>query len=164
MQTWLPHPNFRETAKLLDRQRLGKQRIEGWMLLRILSGDDSDAGVNTWRHHPVVPMWRGHEFVLLDYTTTMCDEWIQRGYRDTTLPKCLDIGANEIRRVMEQYDKVERPLWSFKQPPWLGDEALHRAYRLLLLDRNFEHYGHFWPELEGETLPTKFPFPKGDGA
>ncbi|CAM5346647.1 Cytoplasmic protein OS=Streptomyces chartreusis OX=1969 GN=CP983_00565 PE=4 SV=1 [Streptomyces chartreusis] len=28
MQTFLPHPDFRQTALLLDRRRLGKQRVE----------------------------------------------------------------------------------------------------------------------------------------
>lgn len=34
MQTFLPDPAFRTTAQLLDRRRLGKQRVEALLVLR----------------------------------------------------------------------------------------------------------------------------------
>lgn len=38
MQTFLPYENFNKTAQVLDRKRLGKQRVETLTIFRTLSG------------------------------------------------------------------------------------------------------------------------------
>ena len=38
MQTFLPHPNFAASAHVLDRQRLGKQRVENLQIMSALLG------------------------------------------------------------------------------------------------------------------------------
>lgn len=48
MQTFLPYPSFVESAKCLDRQRLGKQRVEVLQLLKALLVPGSG-----WGNHPV---------------------------------------------------------------------------------------------------------------
>ena len=52
MQTFLPYPDFRASAQVLDRRRLGKQRVEALQVLRglIVPGYG-------WRRHPAVRMW-----------------------------------------------------------------------------------------------------------
>lgn len=47
MQTFLPYPSFAESARVLDRQRLGKQRVEVLQLLRALTGQTKG-----WANHP----------------------------------------------------------------------------------------------------------------
>lgn len=37
MQTFLPYPDFRQSAKVLDRARLGKQRVECLQLARAIA-------------------------------------------------------------------------------------------------------------------------------
>lgn len=37
MQTFLPYEDFEQTASVLDRQRLGKQRVETLQLLKALT-------------------------------------------------------------------------------------------------------------------------------
>ena len=37
MQTFLPHPDFAATARVLDKRRLGKQRVEAIQVLRGLT-------------------------------------------------------------------------------------------------------------------------------
>ena len=37
MQTFLPYPSFEETASILDYRRLGKQRVEGFQILNIIT-------------------------------------------------------------------------------------------------------------------------------
>ena len=38
MQTFLPYPDFTQSAKTLDYRRLGKQRVEAWQILNALRG------------------------------------------------------------------------------------------------------------------------------
>jgi len=37
MQTFLPYQNFTKSAQCLDRQRLGKQRVEAWQILQAIT-------------------------------------------------------------------------------------------------------------------------------
>jgi hypothetical protein len=54
VQTFLPYPDFRSTARVLDQRRLGKQRVEALQVLRGLIRPGYG-----WRHHPAVKMWAG---------------------------------------------------------------------------------------------------------
>lgn len=80
MQTFLPHLSFRESARCLDRQRLGKQRIECKQILRALAGESKG-----WARHPATLRWRGHERALCHYAAAVCVEWRRRGYNDAQL-------------------------------------------------------------------------------
>ena len=56
MQTFLPYNDFKKTAACLDNRRLGKQRVEAYQILRIISGKRTSGG---WLRHPAVLMWKG---------------------------------------------------------------------------------------------------------
>lgn len=56
MQTFLPYPDFDDSARVLDYRRLGKQRVEARQILRAISG--STYG---WQSHLAVRMWRGYQ-------------------------------------------------------------------------------------------------------
>lgn len=136
MQTFLPYPDFSESARVLDRQRLGKQRVECLQIMKALK--DPDYG---WQHHPAVTMWRGYECALMRYAQTMCREWAARGYKDTCFAK-----------IFALVDLTDIML----DPPWLGDAALHASHRSNLLRKNPEHYIQFdWDE--PSTLPYVWP-------
>ena len=64
MQTFLPTSDFRESARLLDYKRLGKQRVEGMQLLNAMQPDYDKKG---WLKHPAKIMWEGHEDMLRKY-------------------------------------------------------------------------------------------------
>jgi len=123
MQTFLPYPEFDRSASVLDRQRLGKQRVEAYQIMRAIT-------VGTgWSRHPIVKMWAGSEGALKLYSNAMVEEWIRRGYRNS----------------MEIYDvsglKMEYP-W------WLGLEEFHSSHRAALLAKDYEHYSTYgWREL-----------------
>lgn len=135
MQTFLPYPDFADSAAVLDDVRLGKQRVEAYQILRSLL--EITQG---WRHHPAVRMWRGHTNALVDYGLAMCVEWTARGRADTVHDKLL-----ELRRR-------GRAL----RPAWLGDEAFHASHRSNLLRKDPEWYGRFgW--LEPPDLPYVWP-------
>lgn len=129
MQTFLPYPNFEQSAKVLDRQRLGKQRVE---VLTLLKGG--------WKNHPASKMWHGHERYLALYGMAICDEWISRGYKDTCREK--------IKFYFERQ--------SGSPPPWLGREDFHASHRSNLLRKSPDYYGKFgWAE--GPDLPYVWP-------
>jgi hypothetical protein len=142
VQTFLPVPDFAETARILDDARLGKQRVETFQIIRTLDGVTKG-----WRNHPAVRMWRGYETALIEYGLAMCTEWDERGYADTVRGKLAD-----HRRA------AGGPL---VLPPWIGDEALHASHRSNLLRKDPEFYGRYhWSE--PADLPYVWPVPKPD--
>jgi hypothetical protein len=137
MQTFLPYQDFLRSAKVLDRQRLGKQRVEVLQLLRAIS----DGGA--WSNHPAAKMWRCNTNALVLYGLIMCNEWQTRGYLDTCYDKISEHTTPGIGCVM---------------PSWLGDEAFHASHRSNLLRKDPSHYGKFgWSE--PPDLPYIWPQP-----
>lgn len=147
MQTFLPYPDFRQTAKVLDRQRLGKQRIETKQIIQTLLGESSGQG---WANHPAVLMWEGFEARLCVYGLYICDEWRRRGYEDN------QFAWFDLKRKELSHGKW--PLY----PDWFGDERLHESHRRKLVWKFPSHYGptfdlpdepfgepeYYWPVLE----------------
>lgn len=136
MQTFLPSPDYSESAKFLDRQRLGKQRVEAYQILRSLRGES-----NGWLNHPTVKMWRGHELQLILYTIAICNEWTSRGYKDTIKSKVLDMIP----------DHPDNSL-----PKWLGNEYLHLTHRSNLVRKLPEYYCWIFPNTPND-LPYYWP-------
>ena len=144
MQTFLPHPNFHISAKALDYQRLGKQRVEAWQIYRALCGQTAG-----WRNHPSTRMWAGHELSLLHYGSEMCLEWARRGYVDNMLPR-----FREAMSVLHLDGASDAP------PQWIGNEAFHSSHRAALLFKNPNWYGQFnW--LEQPKLDYVWPTSNG---
>lgn len=130
MQTFLPVPDFKKSAAILDRPRLGKQRVEAMQILKALRGE-SDG----WRNHPAVKMWAGHQGCLMFYLKAMIDEWRSRGYRDTIW----DNWKGSLHTIEN--------LAEFHDPKWLGDPLFHAAHRSNLLRKDFSYYSQFgWNE------------------
>ncbi len=125
MQTFLPYPEFEKSAAVLDRQRLGKQRVEAYQIIRSITFG------NGWVHHPIVKMWTGFENALKLYSNAIVTEWIRRGYRNN-----LEIYNLDGCRV------------AF--PWWLGKHEFHASHRAALLAKNYGHYSKFgWGEAPG---------------
>ena len=152
MQTFLPYKSFKESAKVLDWRRLGKQRVECKQLLQaLLCGpyqvkvgdvwlpikDPSSTTAATrktpWFNHPAAKMWMCYEDTLVVYAIEICKEWINRGYNDSLLPFFLDY--NNVDGLYAQ------------EPPWLGEEEFHASHRSNLLRKDYAHYSQFgWDE------------------
>ena len=137
MQTFLPYPRFDQTASILDRQRLGKQRVECKQILMTLTGQSRG-----WVNHPAIRMWAGYEWTLRAYTYAICAEWINRGYRDTIRDwlTTLDLPAHRAPVV----------------PPWLGDPAFHLSHQSNLVRKMPAHYRAFFPDVP-DDLPYVWP-------
>jgi hypothetical protein len=137
MQTFVPlGSDFAGNAKVLDMKRLGKQRVEGLQILRTLTGVGKG-----WENHPIVKMWKGHEYVLGLYTIAMCDEWISKGYKDT----CRD----QIISIMESFDMPK------VTPMWLEDPELKLSHKSNLIRKMPDHYGKLWAGVPND-LPYKW--------
>lgn len=138
VQTFLPYPDFAASAKALDRQRLGKQRLEALQLLQVLRGVEGRTG---WRNHPALLMWKGHANALAMYGIAICREWRRRGYQDTLLP-----------RFEALVDRSE----GFRRPTWFGRPEFHAAHRGNLLRKDPAFYGQYgWTE--SPDLPYVWP-------
>lgn len=148
MQTFLPYGSFSESAAVLDRARLGKQRAECIQIMQALT-DPTKKG---WRRHPAVQMWRGHLMALADYGMLVTEEWLNRGYRDSGT-------AGKLWLCVPEHA-------TYTLPPWLGNELFHSTHRAALLAKDFEHYSQFgwleqpqidylWPVFHGDSLILK---------
>lgn len=138
MQTFLPHPNFPDSAAVLDNKRLGKQRVEVIQILNALTLPHYG-----WKNHPAVRMWLGYEFSLANYGLYICDEWIRRGFKDTCRGKIAQILDKEPLSGLYTLRGDSR----FSVPPWMGQHAVHASHRSNLLRKDPEHYGQFnWDE------------------
>lgn len=122
MQTFLPYPSFTQSALVLDRQRLGKQRVEALQIIFALTKENYG-----WKNHPAVKMWKNHVPALAKYGIIICDEWIKRGYKDSTREKFLVYTSNK----------------NIDLPNWIGDCDFHKAHQSKLLSKKPDWYTKF---------------------
>jgi len=126
VQTFLPYKNFAKCAQALDRQRLGKQRVEAMQILKACAGEYSKG----WLKHPAVLMWKGHEHTLVEYGVAICDEWLSRGYKDTCRDKIINLG---------------KQFKNSTYPGWLGNKEFHTSHQSNLIRKKPEHYSDIFP-------------------
>ena len=142
VNTFLPYPDFIQSAQSLDSRRLGKQRVEALQILRANLGL-----AKGWANHPAAVMWRGHENALIAYGIAMCDEWVKRGYVD-----------NCKGQFMELYKVHNSPKPKHtKGPWWLDNEEFHESHQSNLVRKDSNHYAfkvsndlpYKWPVMDG---------------
>lgn len=146
MQTFLPYPDPRASAAVLDDRRLGKQRVETFQVLRALTWPQYG-----WKHHPVVKMWRGFVPALVSYGLACVDEWRARGRADATRTALLEFTGGAEPDWDELHD-------AGALPPWVGDEALHLSHRSALVRKEPEHYRPLFADVP-DDLPYVWPDP-----
>jgi hypothetical protein len=139
MQSFLPMPDFAETAGILDPRRLGKQRVETLQILRGLTVPGYG-----WRHHPAVKMWAGYEEALVRYGVEICAAWTATGRSDTcegslVTELAVSCGVQQPRSQTELARTGDLP-------PWLGDPFFHRSHRSALLRKDPKCYSRFFDD------------------
>lgn len=140
MQTFLPFPDFDESAYALDPRRLGKQRVE---TLQIMSALMTGSG---WVNHPATKMWKGHEWSLLLYQKAVCEAWVHDlGHKDSCWRK--------TARIYFEHYKGED---DFAPPPWLGDERFHISHQSNLLRKDPQYYRKAFPGVP-DNIPYFWP-------
>jgi hypothetical protein len=141
IQTFLPVPDFKECARILDKKRVWKQVIEAKTILDILVREqepetkENSSGLCLlisvpWANHPVTRMWRGHEGFLTIYYNTFLRECI-----------------NERQIRVKAYSEIILPSTVYPLPSWMSDERVYSSHRSNLLRKDPVYYGKFgWLE------------------
>lgn len=132
MQTFVPFgADFKSNAQVLDRARLGKQRVETFQILNALQGLSKG-----WVNHPATRMWRGYEPALAYYGIVMCKEWRRRGYMDSMLTRFGPFLDDQI--IL---------------PDWLERDDIMESHRSNLIRKRPDIYQPVWP-----TVPDDLPY------
>lgn len=145
MQTFVPWPDAAESARSLDRARLGKQRVEALQVLRAIT-----LPTYGWQSHPAIAMWRGYRPALAAYSLAVTDEWIAQGHADTVRPQIAEFAPG-----------VEADTAGLELPTWWGDEAVHLSHRSKLVQKDPEHYRGVFP---GTPEDLDYAWPPADPA
>ena len=153
MQTFLPFAttDFRQSAEVLDNQRLNKQALEGWQIMLTLLKLDPEGNHRDpkgWVNHPAVKMWKGHEELLYYYVLCMVAEWRDRGFNST-------IGSKATATITAAY-KADKLSIGNGPPVWIINKAkfeeIASSHRQALLVKDYSWYRRFnWPEDNGVT-------------
>ncbi|MFC4495774.1 MSMEG_6728 family protein [Streptomyces ovatisporus] len=149
MQTFLPCADFVEAALVLDRRRLGKQRVEALQVLRGLTVPGYG-----WRRHPAVRMWAGYEEALVRYGLEVCRVWSDHGHQDSCAASLVaDLTAFRPGTPVRDQPQL---LAAGELPPWLGDEAFHRSHQSALIRKDPATYAPLFPGVP-DDLPYVWP-------
>ncbi|MGW0535584.1 MSMEG_6728 family protein [Streptomyces sp. NPDC003032] len=149
MQTFLPYPEFTRSAAVLDRARLGKQRVEALQVLRGLTVPGYG-----WRHHPAVRMWAGYEEALVRYGLDVCAVWVAQGRPDSCAATLVtDFTRHRPGVTVRAQEQLAD---NGELPPWLGDPAFHRSHQSALARKDPEFYSTLFPGVP-DDLPYVWP-------
>jgi hypothetical protein len=131
MQTFLPFPDYAESASVLDDRRLGKQRVENLQILgALLEG-------RGWTNHPATKMWRSYEWSLVMYQDAIHHEWVNlRKFTDTCMEKTVNLYFKH--RIEPEPDR---------EPWWLGDWAFHFSHQSNLVRKDPIYYTPYFPDV-----------------
>jgi len=155
LTTLLPFPNFRETARVLNKKHLGVMRMNAYEIARIALIRDEEDPEYVKKEDPAVEMWRGYGFALVAYACAMCDEYVARGFNDGIKAKLLVMVSEVVGMSPDALEGVahqdaleaESLAPNHPLPSWLGDEELHSAHRSILLRWDRVWYGQYgWQE------------------
>ena len=139
MQTFLPSSDYEYSAQILDNKRLNKQILEGYQILKVLSGA-SESGA--WRNHPAVLMWKDAEHSLMDYIDHMVYEADWRGIKT-------DKNVSNLKTLKSAFSH----LWGKAQPVWSKPEHVKRVtmtHKANLYRKDPEIYAEFYTAKSSE--------------
>ena len=130
MQTFITSFDMKRNFQILDRQRLGKQRVEAiqiaWEILGKCTG---------WRNHPAINMWRGYApYLIRVYIFNCMKEWKDRGYKND---KC----EKHFQKLIEKVKDLP-----IRTPPWIT-LGFCKSHQSNLLRKNPNYYRRFFPNI-----------------
>jgi hypothetical protein len=129
MQIFLPYPSFKESLKVLDNKRLGKQLVETYQIISAITRRPKLDGTpyKGWLNHPCTIMWKNNVTALKLYLNYSIEEWVVRGFKNTMNYEIFD----------------EDPV----VPSWFGNEKFHSSHRANLLKKEPNFYAKYnWTE------------------
>ena len=129
MQIFLPYPSFKQSLKVLDNKRLGKQRVETYQIISAITQRPKLDGTpyKGWLNHPCTIMWKNNLNALKEYLNLSISEWVSRGFNNTMV-----------------FEEIIGPV---EYPNFIGFERFHSSHRANLLKKDFEFYSKYkWTE------------------
>lgn len=125
MQTFLPYPDLKQSLKVLDNKRLGKQRVEAYQIISAITKRPKLNGepYKGWVNHPCTVMWKNHLNLLKQYYNLCVEEWVDRGF------------VNNMEK--------ETINGHITHPEWFGVKIFHDSHKSNLLKKDFAHYSKF---------------------
>lgn len=124
MQTFVPYSDPVQTAKVLDRQRLGKQRIEAIQIARSILGLTKG-----WANHPAVRMWKKNTGYLVNvYLVAMMNEWSERGYSN----------EKSYQHYLHLKDLIDA---GNSKPVWMENSRVLDSHKAMLVRKKPDYYG-----------------------
>ena len=150
MQTFMPFDDYQDTADILDNKRLNKQILEGYQILKILSGA-SPSGA--WRNHPAVLMWKRSEHHLSNYIDTLVVEANHRGIRTEKNVSNLNIlkegfgdrWGNTTPFWVSDLEKLSRVTNSHKANLYRKDPIYYAEFQSNTANPCCEKCLYYWP-------------------
>jgi hypothetical protein len=139
MQTFLPSADYEYAAQTLDNKRLNKQILEGYQIMKVLSGA-SESGA--WRNHPAVLMWKDAEHSLMDYIDNMVYEANFRGIKT-------DKNVSNLQTLKRSFSHM----WGNIKPVWSKPEHIDRVittHRVNLYRKDSVLYSQFYTAKDSE--------------
>ena len=139
MQTFLPFSDYEQVAETLDNKRLNKQILEGYQILKVLSGA-SESGA--WRNHPAVLMWKNSEHYLDEYINYMVIEAAYRGIKT-------DKNVSNLKDLKARFKKR----WGNAKPIWSKPEHIDRVittHKANLYRKDADAYAQFYTAKNSE--------------
>jgi hypothetical protein len=149
--TWLPYPNMRLSAHVLDSSTLGVQLGHAITVLRIIA---NPTGRHHLQFHTTTAAWWHWPEAVAFYADCVHREIVHRGYtgvapsprspegvRAYNIPKEWAVGSPDV-------------------PDWIGMEHIHASHRASLLRKDVGWYSQFgWDEVPGHrpALPRRMP-------
>lgn len=129
MQTFVPHREHAESARVLDNKRLNKQLLEGRQIIGILATGKTKGA---WVNHPAVLMWRGCEGELYRYLEDIKNECVDRG-----------ISTEKNWSTINQI-KEDAVVWTeYRMPDWWTDTRVFQSHRMNLYRKDPEYYAQY---------------------
>lgn len=153
MLVFLPYPNMRLSAHVLDSITLGEQLYASLSILRILAAKNQGTG-GVHRYTMSTRIWREYHTALLRMVNCVLSEMANRGY-EAPLEYLASAKEMKKQRLPESWLTEE-----FYIPEWMGYESMHASHRAMLKNRNNYWYSQFgWDEPAVASLiwPGKMP-------
>ncbi len=126
VNTFIPFKSISKTMKVLDRQRLGKQRLECKQIIEVIENKRTG-----YKNHPIVCMWKDNVDGLKYYYNKCIDEWVNRGYKNN----------------MEKYE-IEYKNKKDIMPWWIYNKQVRMSHQASLLRKNYEYYKDKFPKFD----------------
>jgi len=119
---------FAVVARSLDNKRLGKQRVEAFQILNTITGKSTG-----WLNHPATKMWVSNEWQLANYGYEICQEWANRGFKDSL--------EQRFWNFLNQNGNMWKP-----KPWWCYEPLIHLTHQSNLMRKAPDFYSYEVPD------------------